>query len=316
VATAAALAGLAALSVAALLVFSGRLPLAPRLAPGGAAVYLVPYPYGFAFYNRDLKEIDAIEVRVGETVTLHVVPAQALPEPVFRAYAARSMKRAIGGLSPGDPRMQDKIREDLALGNVEHIVGIEGHPVYVTTDVASVLGGRPFRQGGPATLAEAVAQRDPAIKTVTFTAKRAGSFDVLCVDSGMDGAGTCGWGHKWMVASKAFVVRPRRRDSRAGRRGSGHGTLHGQSRATWGTLRCEGARSRCGLVVQPGWHSGLSMAQSGSDPSVRRERARRRPGHRAGPRRHERLWQRPRSGEAPTPGNSQARFQTRWQILW
>jgi hypothetical protein len=209
-ATAAALLFLAALSVGAVLVFSGRLSLTPGLAPGGAVFYAVTYHYGFAFYDRDLKEVPAMEVRAGETVTLYIVPAQALPEAVFLGYAERSAKLGIGGLAPGDPGIRAKMLEDLALGNVEHIVGIAGHPVYVTTDVGSVLGGRPFRQAGPATLAEAVSQRDPAIKTVTFKAKRVGDFDVLCVDSGVDGAGTCGWGHKWMVGKNAFVVRPRR----------------------------------------------------------------------------------------------------------
>ena len=80
--------------------------------------------------------------------------------------------------------------------------------MYVTTNVAAVLNGQPFRNGGPATLAEAVSQKDASIRSVTFTARRVGAFDVLCVDSGMDGTGTCGWGHKWMIAKGAFVVRP------------------------------------------------------------------------------------------------------------
>ena len=201
---------LAALSVGTVLVFSGRLSLTPRLTPNGAVFYVVPYHYGFAFYTRDLKEVDAMEVRVGETVTLYILPGQALPEAVFLACAERSLTLGIGGLPPGDPRIRAKMLEDLTLGNVEHIVGIAGHPVYAATDVASVLGGRPFRQDGPATLAEAVSRRDPAIKAVTFRAKKVGDFDVLCIDSGMDGAGTCGWGHKWMVGKNAFVVRPRR----------------------------------------------------------------------------------------------------------
>jgi hypothetical protein len=53
-----------------------------------------------------------------------------------------------------------------------------------------------------------VSQGGPSIKSATFTAKKVGAFDVICVDSGMDGGGTCGWGHKWMVAKGAFVVRP------------------------------------------------------------------------------------------------------------
>ena len=38
----------------------------------------------------------------------------------------------------------------------------------------------------------------------------AGEFldEFPCVDSGMDGAGTCGRGHKRMVAKGAFIVRP------------------------------------------------------------------------------------------------------------
>ena len=208
-ATAAALLALTALSVAAVLVFLGRLPLGfPQRAGTGAVFYVVPYHYGFAFYDRDLNEIETVEVKAGEAVTLHIVPANALPEAAFRQYTERSMKRQIGGLPAGDPAIRRKLQEDLDLGNVEHIVGIAAHPVYLATDVASVLRGRPFRENGPATLREAVSQRDPSMKTVTFTAKKVGAFDVICVDSGMDGAGTCGWGHKWMIARGAFVVRP------------------------------------------------------------------------------------------------------------
>ncbi len=123
-------------------------------------------------------------------------------------YAERSLRAPIGGLAAGDPQIRKKILEDFALGNVEYIIGITWLPVYVTTNVTAALNGRPFREGGPATLREAVERRDPTIKTVTFTAKRVGAYDVLCVDSGMDGAGTCGWGHKWIVAKGAFVVRP------------------------------------------------------------------------------------------------------------
>jgi hypothetical protein len=139
---------------------------------------------------------------------LLVVPSLALPKETFLEYAERGMGRSIGELPAGDPRIRAKVLEDLDLGNVEHIVGIAGHPVYVTTGIAAVLKGARFRTGGPRTLEEAVRQGDPAIKSVTFTAKKVGAFDVICVDSGMDGSGTCGWGHKWMVAKGAFIVRP------------------------------------------------------------------------------------------------------------
>jgi hypothetical protein len=208
-ATAAALLALTALSVTAGLAFLGRLPLGfPQRAGTGAVFYVVPYHYGFAFYDRDLNEIETVSVKAGEAVTLHIVPAHALPEAVFHQYVERSMKRAIGGLPAADPAIRRKLQEDLDLGNVEHIVGIAAHPVYLATDVASVLRGRPFRENGPTTLREAVSQGDPSIKSVTFTAKKVGAFDVICVDSGMDGAGTCGWGHAAMVAKGAFVVRP------------------------------------------------------------------------------------------------------------
>ena len=196
-ATAATLLALTALSVAAVLVFLGRLPLEfPQRAGTGRVFYVVPYHYGFAFYDRDLNEIETVEVKAGETVTLHIVPAHALPEAVFRQYVERSMKRAIGGLPAADPAIRRKLQEDLDLGNVEHIVGIAAHPVYLATDVTSVLRGRPFREGGPATLREAVSQGDPSIKSATFTTKKIGAYDVICMDSGMDGGGTCDWAHK------------------------------------------------------------------------------------------------------------------------
>lgn len=191
------------------LVLTGIVPLRfSGPAETGTVFYVVPYHYGYAFFDSRFIERGRIEVRVGETVTLRVVPAQALPRETFLAFCARSLAKAVGGLPPGDPRIKRKLEEDLQLGNVEHIVGIAGHPVYVTTNVAQVLGGKRFREGGPATLEEAVARNDPSIRSVTLTAKRAGVFDVLCVDSGMGGAGTCGWGHKWMTAKEAFVVRP------------------------------------------------------------------------------------------------------------
>ena len=191
------------------LVFFGKISLLPAPPAGtGTVFYVVAYHYGFAFYDSALVERPTIEVKAGETVTLFVVPAHTLPEEVFLAYAERSLALPIGGLPPGDPRIRAKMLEDLALGNVEHIIGIAGHPVYLATEVAPVLRGERFRRDGPRTLADAISQKDPAIKSVTFTAKRVGAFDVLCVDSGMEGTGTCGWGHKWMVAKGALVVRP------------------------------------------------------------------------------------------------------------
>ncbi len=207
-ATAAVTVLLTAATALVALVFAGKIALVATPPETGTVFYVVPYHYGFVFYDEALRERPAIEVRVGEVVTLHVVPAHALSREAFLGYSERSRASRFGELPPGDPRIGDKIAEDLALGNVEHILGIAGHPVYLTTNVAAVLNGRPFRPDGPRTLADAVRARDPAIRSVTFTARRAGAFDVLCVDSGLDGQGTCGWGHKWMVARAGFVVRP------------------------------------------------------------------------------------------------------------
>jgi hypothetical protein len=191
------------------LAFLGKISLGPPTPAGtGTVFYLVPYHYGYAFYDSGFVERQTVEVKVGDTVTLVVVPAQALPEDVFVQYNQRTLTVPVGGLPAGDPRVTAKIEEDLALGNVEHIIGIAGHPVYLATNVAAVLGGARFRRDAPPTLAEAVRRQDPSIRSVTFTARREGAWDVLCVDSGMDGSGTCGWAHKWMVAKGAFVVRP------------------------------------------------------------------------------------------------------------
>jgi hypothetical protein len=200
---------LSAVTVLTALVFAGKIRLAsPPPGEAGTVFYVVAYHYGFAYYDRELQEIERIEVTEGDRVTLRIIPSQAFARETALAYSLRTLANAVGGLPAGDARVREKILEDFALGNVEHIVGIAAHPVYVTTDVAALLNGRPFREEGPRTLREAVERGDPAIKTVTFTARRAGAFDVLCVDSGMDGAGTCGWGHKWMVGREAFVVRP------------------------------------------------------------------------------------------------------------
>ena len=199
-------AGLAALTVLAVLGFLGKLSLAPRQA--GAVYYVVAYHYGFAFYDWTFAEVPAMEAKAGEPVTLYIVAAHALPKETVLAYSERSLHTSIGGLSPGDPQIREKLLEDFALGNIEHIVGITGLPVYVPTDVTPALNGKPFREGVPSTLRDAIEHHDPTIKTVTFTPTRAGTYDVLCVDSGMDGSGTCGWGHKWMIAKGGFVVRP------------------------------------------------------------------------------------------------------------
>lgn len=208
-ATLTVLAALSGVTVAVALMFAGKLSLTPGPArEAGAVFYVVAYHYGFAFYDADFRERDTIDVKAGEVVTLNIVPSQAFPQELALDYAERTTRLSIGGLGPGDPQIRQKIMEDFALGNVEHIVGIASHPVYVVTSVAPLLGTAPFRRQGPRTLREAGEQKDPAIKTITFTAKKVGAFDVLCIDSGMEGAGTCGWGHKWMVAKGAFVVHP------------------------------------------------------------------------------------------------------------
>jgi len=179
----------------------------PTVGEGGRVFYIVPYHYGFAFYDQDFAEVRTMTVRVGEHVTLYIVPALALSEQTFMRYAERTIRAGIAELPPQDPRIRAKILEDLSLGNVEHIVGLSAHPVFVTTKVAAVLNGRSFRPDAPASVREAVERRDATIVGTTFTAKRSGRFDVICLDADpLAGTGTCGWGHKWMIARGAFVV--------------------------------------------------------------------------------------------------------------
>ena len=199
-------AALAALTALVALALAGKLPLVRHQA--GEVYYVVAYHYGFAFYDRTFTEVTAMEVKAGEPVTLYIVASHTFAQETVLAYSERSLHAAIGGLPAGDPKIREKLLEDFELGNIEHIVGIAGLPVYVPTEVTPALGGKPFREGGPKTLREAVERGDPTIKTVTFTPAREGAYDVLCVDSGMDGSGTCGWGHKWMVAKGGFIVRP------------------------------------------------------------------------------------------------------------
>jgi hypothetical protein len=198
--------GLTALTILAVLAFLGKLPIAHRQV--GAVYYVIAYHYGFAFYDRSFAEVPAIEAKAGEPVTLYIVAAHALPKETVLAYSERSLRTSIGGLPAGDPLIREKLLEDFSLGNIEHIVGISGLPVYVPTHVTPVLEGKPFREGGPASLRDAIEHKDPTVESVTFTPTREGAYDVLCVDSGMDGSGTCGWGHKWMVAKGGFVVHP------------------------------------------------------------------------------------------------------------
>ena len=141
------------------LAFLGKLSLAPRQA--GAVYYVVAYHYGFAFYDRTFAEVPAMEAKAGEPVTLYIVAAHALPKETVLAYSERSLHTSIGGLSPGDPQIRQKLLEDFALGNIEHIVGITGLPVYVPTNVTPALNGKPFREGGPATLREAIEHGEP-----------------------------------------------------------------------------------------------------------------------------------------------------------
>lgn len=198
---------LAAVTGGVVLVFLGKISLIPQPSPeGGAVFYVVPYLYGYTFYDREFREVERMEVAQGEQVTLYIVPSHALSREAVLAYAERTVRRGIKDLAPGDPEIRKKIEEDFKLGNIEHIVGISGHPVYVQTDVTAVLEGRLFRAGGPRTVREAVQQKDPAIKKVTFTAKRVGSFDVLCVDSGHGGEATCGWGHQLMTRKGGLVT--------------------------------------------------------------------------------------------------------------
>ncbi len=207
-ATAVVTLGLAAATVLTLLAFLGKAPFAPTgPREEGTVFYAVPYHYGFAFYDAAFREIEAMEVREGDAVTLYIVPALALSEQTFADYAERTLKRPMGGLPAGDLRIREKIAGDLDLGNVEHIIGISAHPVYVTTDVARTLGDRGRRADAPPSVAEAVRRKDPTIRAVTFTTKKVGAFDVICVDSGPEGGATCGWGHQWMVAKGALVVR-------------------------------------------------------------------------------------------------------------
>lgn len=85
---------LAGITAAVALVFVGKIPLGTgERAEEGTPFYVLAYHYGYAFYDRNFKEVEKIEVKVGETVTLHVVPALALPKEVFLDLGERSVRQ-------------------------------------------------------------------------------------------------------------------------------------------------------------------------------------------------------------------------------
>jgi hypothetical protein len=170
-------------------------PTRPAVTPPGGpgkTFYIVVHHWGFAIYDSEWNEIPRIVVQKGDTVTLYVIPAEALTEEAHEEFEERTIQRGIGDLPPNDPKIMDKIEEAEEAGLLNHSVAILEYGINIPTDVSKVTS----KANSPR---EAFLMGNPGGGSVTFTADKVGRFDIICLIF-------CGYGHPWMVLRGGLEV--------------------------------------------------------------------------------------------------------------
>lgn len=162
-----------------ILLGAGVVSLATPPAPPKKTFTVVAYHWGFAVYDENGKEIPKIDVARGTVVTLLVIGAEALSHEIHEVYEKRTMELWDNNSAYGGKNMtaiMEEMEEAEAAGYLDHSVRIAEYNIDVTTDYKS-----------------------PSPKVVTFTADKAGTFDILCNHF-------CGWGHQYMKLTGGLVV--------------------------------------------------------------------------------------------------------------
>jgi len=190
---------LIAFAVLALAVLAG---LAAYLYTGGSTVsgeervfYVVAYHWGFAFYDENFNEVSKIVVNRGDRVTIYLIPGAALNEEAHEVYEERTIERGIGDLPPGSPEIVAKMEEAEDEGLLDHGLTISDYDVDVRTN-------HELFSGEASSISEVFSiESGDTLRahSITFTADKPGSFDIIC-------SVFCGYGHGWMVVEGGFVV--------------------------------------------------------------------------------------------------------------
>lgn len=140
---------------------------------------VVPYHWGFAIFDADGNEVDAIEVDQGNIIQLLVMPASAMSHGLHEQFEEKIIMSGIGDLAPGN-ETREAVEEAEELGLMTHTLTIAEYGIEIV-----VTGNT----DNPA----------EAHKVVRFEADKKGIFDMVCQRY-------CGAGHPWMTLLGGLVV--------------------------------------------------------------------------------------------------------------
>lgn len=157
--------------------------------------YVVAYHWGYAFYDENFNEIERIVVNRGDRVTIYVIPGAAFDEEAHEAYQERTVEEGVGDLPPGSQEIIARMEEAEEGGFLDHGLTITGYDVDIKTNYGMFKGGASSIQE-----VFSIESGDTLrAHSMTFTADKSGSFDIVC-------SVFCGYGHGWMVVEGGFVV--------------------------------------------------------------------------------------------------------------
>ena len=169
---------------------------APAAEKPAKVFYVIAYHWGFAFYDSNLREIDKIVVNKGDRVKIYVFPAEAFSEDFHHEFEEKAVEAGVGDLPPGSPEIEEEIEKAEEQGLLDHGFAIKEFNVNLITDYTMF-------KGNASSLEEflKIESKDAIERhSVTFVADKVGEFDIFC-------SLYCGYGHNYMIAKGAFVVR-------------------------------------------------------------------------------------------------------------
>jgi len=162
-------------------------------APSAKTFYVVAYSWGYAFFDENSQRIDKIAVSRGDRVILHVMSVKVLTEEGINAFVDEQVRKGLGRIQPNDPQIRDLVKRAMEHGLWDHTLTIGGYGLTVEVDGTK-------SQGKARSVAEAVASKDPTVRTLEFVAEKRGRFAIYCA------VYECGFGHTEMIVPAGLIV--------------------------------------------------------------------------------------------------------------
>lgn len=157
--------------------------------------YVIAYHWGFEFYDSNLNRVERIVVNKGDIVKIYVFPGKAFSGEMHHELEELTVESGIGEYPPGSMEIEELLEEADEAGLLDHGLAIMEFNVNIITDYEAFTGEAASLEEFLEVEAVDATERH----SITFTADKVGSFNIIC-------SLYCGYGHEYMVAEGGLIV--------------------------------------------------------------------------------------------------------------